>query len=129
MASNKKPQRKYNPGKIQQGVLISHENRRLDGTYESRNAYVKRYRTNLTRVMNDIARGQVDEIDLERVHNFHQWALATMQRLTMAEIEKGWRNAEVASLIREDIEIDLDAEDYSVVLDPEKQPQPENENE
>lgn len=132
MAQSKKPKRKYDPLKVQQGVLISHENKRLDGSYMSRNGYVRTYRSNVNRVMNDIAKGQVSEEDLEKLHNFHQWAFATMQRITMSEIEKGWRNAEVSSLIRDDIDfdpVDLDAEDFSVTLDPEKQPVKENEHE
>lgn len=105
MATNKRPGKKYVPLHIVDGIAIIPVNRRLDGTYCDRDEYVKTYRRNLTRVVQDIASGKVEEQDLEALHNFHQMALALMQRLPMADLDKAWRNAEAMAFLNRDLSI------------------------
>lgn len=127
MAGNKKPAKKYSGSKVQSGVLLSQQNQRLDGTYTSHKSYVNTYRSNIMRVLNDIENGTVDEDDVFRLRNFCQWALASMERQDMREIDKAWRNAEAMSILHHDMNIPLVQEPLSleeqhrVVLDPKKQ--------
>lgn len=127
MAGNKKPAKKYTGPKTQSGVLLSQQNLRLDGTYTSHKSYVNTYRNNVMRVLRDIEAGTVEEDDIFRLRNFCQWALASMERQSMSDIDKAWRNAEAMSILHHDMEIPVVEEplpvneQHRVVLDPAKQ--------
>jgi hypothetical protein len=64
-------------------------------------ARVDHTRREVMRVLADIRRGAIDEEDLDKLHNFAQFALALMQ----AEGPKKWElaklNAELMSLMKE----------------------------
>lgn len=123
MAGNKKPNRKYVPGRALGNVVpLTEVNKKLDGTYVDRNKYAKLYRHHVTRITKAIASGEVTEEDMEKLHNFHQFALAAMERMSMADIDKAWRNAEAMSILHHDMQIPVVDEpgDYSVIHDPNK---------
>lgn len=64
----------------------------------------KHYRLNITRVMNDIRSGGVSELDLDKLHNFHQDCFMLMNKVPMAVWRKAEKDAELAGLLKEIIE-------------------------
>jgi hypothetical protein len=65
----------------------------------------KHYRVNITRVMNNIREGSVDELDIDKLHNFHQDCFMLMSKVPMAVWRKAEKDAELASLLK-DVEDD-----------------------
>lgn len=121
MATNKKPSKKYVPGKHLPKLPRQVEaNQRLDGSFVDRQQFVANYRRNTTRVLRDIENGIVDADDLAKLRNFVQGALAAMERMPMADIDKAWRNAEATSIIHHEMGIEFASpdEDCRIVPDP-----------
>lgn len=65
----------------------------------------KHYRVNVTRVLNDIGKGEIDEMDLDKLHNFCQDCFILMSKVPMAVWRKAEKEAELASLLK-DVEDD-----------------------
>jgi hypothetical protein len=99
------------------------KNKCLDGTFVDHKKYTKLYRYKTMKVIKDVRAGIVNEVDIDRLQNFIQFSLALMERATMEDIDKAWRNAEAMSFIHADMEIPIveSVDQYSVHLDPQVQ--------
>lgn len=64
----------------------------------------KHYRVNINRVMTDIRNGEVSELDLDKLHNFHQDCFMLMSKVSMAVWRKAEKDADLAGLLKEIIE-------------------------
>lgn len=58
-------------------------------------AIINGYRIGVMRVINSINKGEVEEIELEKLHNFAQFALALMQISGREKWERAKLNAEM----------------------------------
>jgi hypothetical protein len=58
-------------------------------------AVINGYRVGVMRVINSINKGEVEEIELEKLHNFAQFALALMQISGREKWERAKLNAEM----------------------------------
>lgn len=58
-------------------------------------AVINGYRIGVMRVINSINKGEVEEIELEKLHNFAQFALALMQISGREKWERAKLNAEM----------------------------------
>lgn len=109
-------QRKKKTSNISQ----SQKNKALDGTFVDHKKYLNVYRYRTMRVIKDIRNGIVNEVDVDKLQNFVQMALALMDRATMVDIDKAWRNAEAMSFLHADMGVevvDQPLKTYSCVLD------------
>jgi hypothetical protein len=61
----------------------------------------KHYRVRINRVMNNIRNGEVDELDLDKLHNFHQDCFMLMAKVPMAVWRKAERDANIAGLLKD----------------------------
>lgn len=57
-------------------------------------------RRGVVRVLKNIEAGEVDELDLARLHNFCQCALALLAKVEQPVWESAKKSAEIASLLR-----------------------------
>lgn len=64
-------------------------------------AIVNSYRAGVMRVINSINKGEVEEIELEKLHNFAQFALALMQMSGREKWERAKLNAEMMMYLKE----------------------------
>lgn len=64
-------------------------------------AVVNGNRIGVMRVLESINRGEVDEIELEKLHNFLQFALALMEISGPEKWERAKLNAELLSYLKE----------------------------
>ncbi len=58
-------------------------------------AIIDGYRVGVMRVINNINKGEVEEIELEKLNNFAQFALALMQISGREKLERAKLNAEM----------------------------------
>ena len=65
----------------------------------------KHYRLNVNRVLNDIRSGEIDELDLDKLHNFCQDCFMLMAKVPMAVWRKAEKDASLADLLK-DVEED-----------------------
>lgn len=63
-------------------------------------AVIDSYRTGVMRVINNINKGEVEEIELEKLNNFAQFALALMQISGREKWERAKLNAEMMVYLR-----------------------------
>jgi hypothetical protein len=113
---SKRKQKTVRPGIVPQ----TKQNKCLDGTFVDHKKYIKLYRHQTMRVIRDLRRGVVNEIDMDKLQNFVQFALALADRATMEDIDKAWRNAEAMSFIHADMGIEvveIEGADYEGILD------------
>lgn len=116
--------KKINTPSNKPSVALSRKNQALDGSFVDHKKYVNLYRHHTMRVIKDVRRGVVNETDMDKLQNFVQMALALMDRSTVQDIDKAWRNSEAMSFIHADLELeivenpDTKSEDYACVLDP-----------
>jgi hypothetical protein len=104
-------------------VAQTQKNKCLDGTFIDHKKYLKLYRHHTMRIIRDVRRGVVNEIDMDKLQNFIQFSLALMDRANMEDIDKAWRNAEAMSFIHADMGIEVvetidERENYEGILDP-----------
>jgi hypothetical protein len=64
-------------------------------------AVINGYRIGVMRVINSINKGEVEEIELEKLHNFAQFALALMQISGREKWERAKLNAEMMMYFKE----------------------------
>lgn len=64
-------------------------------------AVIDGYRAGVMRVINSINKGEVEEIELEKLHNFAQFALALMQISGRDKWERAKLNAEMMMYLKE----------------------------
>jgi hypothetical protein len=64
-------------------------------------AIINGYRIGVMRVINSINKGEVEEIELEKLHNFAQFALALMQISGREKWERAKLNAEMMMYFKE----------------------------
>ena len=64
----------------------------------------KHYRVSINRVMTNIRNGEVSELDLDKLHNFHQDCFMLMSKVPMAVWRKAEQDADLAGLLKEIIE-------------------------
>ena len=64
-------------------------------------AVIDGYRTGVMRVINNINKGEVEEIELEKLNNFAQFALALMQISGRDKWERAKLNAELMQYMKE----------------------------
>lgn len=64
-------------------------------------AIINGYRVGVLRVINSINRGEVEETELEKLHNFAQFALALMQISGRDKWERAKLNAEMMMYMKE----------------------------
>lgn len=64
-------------------------------------ATIDGYREGVMRVINSINKGEVDELELEKLHNFAQFALALMQISGPEKWARAKMNAELMMYMRE----------------------------
>ena len=64
-------------------------------------AVIDGYRSGVMRVINSINKGEVEEIELEKLHNFAQFALALMQISGRDKWERAKLNAEMMMYFKE----------------------------
>lgn len=64
-------------------------------------AVINGYRMGVMRVINSINKGEVEEIELEKLHNFAQFALALMQISGREKWERAKLNAEMMMYLKE----------------------------
>jgi len=64
-------------------------------------AVIDGYRLGVMRVINSINKGEVEEIELEKLHNFAQFALALMQISGRDKWERAKMNAEMMHYLKE----------------------------
>lgn len=67
----------------------------------------KHYRVSVVRVLNNIREGTVDELDLDKLHNFCMDSLFLMSKVPMAVWRKAEKDANLAGLLKEIIEEDV----------------------
>lgn len=65
-------------------------------------AVIDGYRTGVMRVINSINKGEVDELELEKLHNFAQFSLALMQISGPDKWERAKLNAELMMYMKND---------------------------
>ena len=65
-------------------------------------AVVEGNRQGVMRVINSINKGEVDEIELEKLHNFAQFALALMQICGPEKWAQAKLNAELMNYLRQE---------------------------
>lgn len=63
-------------------------------------AIVDAYREGVMRVINSINKGEVEEIELEKLHNFAQFSLALMQLSGPEKWARAKMNAELMNYIK-----------------------------
>jgi hypothetical protein len=63
-------------------------------------AVIDGYRTGVMRVINNINKGEVEEIELEKLNNFAQFALALMQISGREKWERAKLNAELMQYMK-----------------------------
>lgn len=63
-------------------------------------AVIDGYRTGVMRVINNINKGEVEEIELEKLNNFAQFALALMEISGREKWERAKLNAEMFMYLR-----------------------------
>jgi hypothetical protein len=63
-------------------------------------AVIDGYRTGVMRVINNINKGEVEEIELEKLNNFAQFALALMEISGREKWERAKLNAEMLMYLR-----------------------------
>lgn len=71
--------------------------RRVDPNWQAR---VDVTRAGVMRVMDGIRRGEVDEVELDRLHNFLQFSLALMQLSGPEKWARAKMNAELMSYLK-----------------------------
>lgn len=64
-------------------------------------AVINGYRTGVMRVINSINKGEVDELELEKLHNFAQFSLALMQISGPEKWARAKMNAELMMYMKE----------------------------
>jgi len=64
-------------------------------------AVIDGYRLGVMRVISSINKGEVEEIELEKLHNFAQFALALMQISGRDKWERAKLNAEMMHYLKE----------------------------
>ena len=64
-------------------------------------AVIDGYRVGVMRVINSINKGEVEEIELEKLHNFAQFALALMEISGSEKWERAKMNAEMMNYLKE----------------------------
>ena len=64
-------------------------------------AVIDGYRAGVMRVIGSINKGEVEEIELEKLHNFAQFALALMQISGRDKWERAKLNAEMMMYLKE----------------------------
>jgi hypothetical protein len=65
-------------------------------------AVIDGYRVGVMRVINSINKGEVDELELEKLHNFAQFSLALMQISGPDKWERAKMNAELMMYMKND---------------------------